>query len=408
MEESYLFNDTDWFTIQSTRKEKLRQEIAALDSQRILNSSIDDLCDYFEASYQLMVPELDKSRIVADQREVDIDVTHEYGRRWSTPGPHFARGTEVSLTIPFSGEAGLFKIQPTSFNMTPPRGEVKGNQLILRVCGPKLDVQSVKLQTDQNIAQIETYLRNLKLDVDALSRTVRPETRQQLEARKAKLLADRNLVSELGYALRERADTPRTYAPPEVRRRLKPELPPQSTTPFKPEPALTSDDYEHILNVLGHMARVMELSPSAFRAMDEESLRSHFLVQLNGHYEGNATGETFNYSGKTDILLRVDGRNIFIGECKYWGGAKMLTDTLDQLLSYSSWRDTKVAMIIFNRNKNFSAVLETIVPTIQQHPNFKRLLQISGETRFRFVISHRDDPAREMIVTVLAFDVPSI
>jgi hypothetical protein len=37
-------------------------------------------------------------------------------------------------------------------------------------------------------------------------------------------------------------------------------------------------------------------------------------VQLNRHFEGAATGETFNHRGKTDILIRVDGKNIFIAE----------------------------------------------------------------------------------------------
>ena len=155
------------------------------------------------------------------------------------------------------------------------------------------------------------------------------------------------------------------------------------------------------------MAEVMERSPSAFRTMDEESLRSHFLVQLNGHYEGQATGETFNYSGKTDILLRVEGRNIFIGECKFWTGPKKLKETLDQILAYSSWRDTKVAVILFNRAKNFSAVLTNIPAAVEEHPNFKRSIPISGETRFRYVFSHKADVAREMIVTILAFDVPT-
>jgi hypothetical protein len=40
----------------------------------------------------------------------------------------------------------------------------------------------------------------------------------------------------------------------------------------------------------------------------EEDLRQHFLAQLNGHFEGSATGETFNYEGKTDILIRERGR----------------------------------------------------------------------------------------------------
>jgi hypothetical protein len=78
--------------------------------------------------------------------------------------------------------------------------------------------------------------------------------------------------------------------------------------------------------------------------MGKEDLRSHFLVQLNGAFHGQATGETFNFQGKTDILIRVDGKNIFIAECKFWKGEKSFPATLDQLLSHLSWRDTKTAV----------------------------------------------------------------
>ena len=207
--------------------------------------------------------------------------------------------------------------------------------------------------------------------------------------------------------MKERQDAPLTYVAPEVRRNITPSLPPASTAPYQPELALSIADYEHILSVIQNMAQVMELSPSAFTTMDEETLRSHFLVQLNGHYQGGATGETFNYEGKTDILIRAQGKNIFIGECKYWGGPKKLIDTIDQLLSYSSWRDTKVAVIIFNRNKNFSAVIDTIPSTVETHSNFKKYVGRLSETSFRYIFAHRDDPNREMTVTVMAFDVPT-
>ena len=64
-----------------------------------------------------------------------------------------------------------------------------------------------------------------------------------------------------------------------------------------------------------NMVPVMELSPHAFYNMGEEDLRSQFLVQLNGVFKGQASGETFNFQGKTDILIRVDGKNVFIAEC---------------------------------------------------------------------------------------------
>lgn len=408
MSGSYLFNDVEWFSIQSNQEQRLRLAIANLSSDRILNTPVEDLCDYFDDEYHLSVPVLDKDNMVADQREKDIDVSNDHRRYWSSPGPHHVRGTEISLTIAFAGDGELFKVQPTSFTLSPPYGEVSGNNLILRISGTQLDASKTRQQFDRTISQIESYLTNLQANADAHNQKIKIIARQQIEGRRTKLLADQNLVSQLGFPLKQRADSPRTYAPPEVRKRIKPPLPPQSTAPFKPEPALTTDDYEHIITVIDNMAQVMERSPSAFKSMDEESLRSHFLVQLNGHYEGNATGETFNYSGKTDILLRAEGRNIFIAECKYWSGPKKLLETIDQLLSYSSWRDTKTAIIVFNQRKNFTSVLEAITPTIKEHKNFKRELQISGETKFRFVLSHRDDPAREMIVTVLLFDVPNL
>lgn len=110
---------------------------------------------------------------------------------------------------------------------------------------------------------------------------------------------------------------------------------------------------------------------------------------------------------ETDILIRSEGRNIFVAECKYWGGPKKLVETVDQLLGYSCWRDTKVAVIIFNRNKDFSNVLRVIQDTVKTHPNCKRSLGALSETSFRYAFAHQDDRNREMILTVLAFDVPS-
>ena len=133
----------------------------------------------------------------------------------------------------------------------------------------------------------------------------------------------------------------------------------------------------------------------------------HFLVHLNGHYEGQATGETFNYEGKTDILIRADVRNIFIAECKFWKGPSGLQEALDQLLEYTSWRDTKTALLVFNRDKKMSSVVSRIPDAVRAHTSYKADRTYDSETGFRYVFGHRDDPSREMILTVLIFDVPA-
>ena len=78
---------------------------------------------------------------------------------------------------------------------------------------------------------------------------------------------------------------------------------------FRPEPVLAMAEYEEILRIMKNMVQVMERSPHEFADMGEETLRSHFLVQLNGAYEGQAMGETFNFEGKTEKIFSSPNAN---------------------------------------------------------------------------------------------------
>ncbi len=154
-------------------------------------------------------------------------------------------------------------------------------------------------------------------------------------------------------------------------------------------------------------AALSKLAPMCPKGMREEDLRQHFLVQLNGHYEGQASGETFNFEGKTDILIRAEGRNIFIAECKIWDGAESVTKAIDQLLGYASWRDTKVALLIFNRSKNLSSVVAKVRAAVRANPNYRRDLPYPSETDCRVVLHHKNDTDRELILTTMVFEVPA-
>jgi hypothetical protein len=403
----YLFAKVGWHDVERHQLQELRKALESMDGNRLLNTSVDDLAVYFEEKFLIEIPTLLTDQIVVDQRETKIDVSRDQSRMiFDRSRPFHITGTEIEVEIPFTGEAEVFNIQPTTFTMSPPRAEVRGSVLVLKIVGTDLNAERVRSEIDRTVSEIQDHLSTLRTNAAGLTGQLPTQARSAIESRRQKLLADRNLIGGLGFKMKERLGAQQTFTAPEVRKKISPTLPPASSAPYKPEPTLSSADYEHILGVLQNMAHVMERSPSAFATMNEESIRSHFLVQLNGHYEGQATGETFNYEGKTDILVRSEGRNIFIAECKFWSGSKMLTETIDQLLSYTSWRDTKVAVIIFNRNKDFSRVLTAISETAKSHSNFKRELPGSTETVYRYYFSHRDDKNRELFLSILAFDVP--
>jgi hypothetical protein len=387
---------------------QMQQEIDGVDGDALLNASVDDLCGYLEEKYGVSVPVLDVDRITQDHSEAQIDVSRDPMRHvLDRSRPAYVTGTRVTFYVPFQGDPAMFNCTSSTYTTVFPYGRISGNELLLTYESLEQSHTAAKSYLDHNIGQIERWLGWIRGDVSRHNASLRQLARARVEARREKLLRDRAMVEAIGIPMRKRGDAPRTYVVPTVRRENPVKRPTASAVPYAPEPVLDEREYEHILTVISSMATVIEQSPDAFREMGEEDLRTHFLVQLNGQYEGQATGETFNFQGKTDILVKRDGKNVFIAECKFWSGPQSLGKALDQLLGYAAWRDTKTALLVFNRQKDFSTVLGKIPDVVRGHPNFKRQLSRGkSRTESRFVLHHPGDQNRELMLTVLAFDTP--
>ncbi len=405
---NYLFHEFDLRGTLENQEKTMLQEIESIDANRLLNTSESDLLDYFEEKFKVEVPRLLEEHITTDQQESQVEVSQEFNRFISDEsGPFYVPGTKVSFFVPFEGDPMLFRCQSSSMiSFNPPRADIRGNELVVTFTVANHDAQAIKTQFNGTLSQIKELLTATASDAGIYNGELRKKAEVAVERRKQKLLKDQGLVADLGYPLRKREGAPTTYAVPVTPKKVVPIMPPASTAPYKPEPTLEWGEYENILSIITSMVKVMERSPKSFTTMREEDIRQHFLVQLNGQYQGKATGETFNESGKTDILIREEDKNIFIAECKFWEGQESFLKALSQLLGYTSWRDTKIALLIFNRNKNLSDVLARIPDIVKQHPNFKKQLDYQSETGFRFVLHHNDDKNREIFVTVLFFEIP--
>jgi hypothetical protein len=401
---NYLFSQYDAHSVQASQRKQMQGEISSMDGDRLLNTNVDDLVAYFADKYGIEIPELLEESV--DQREAQRDVSgdplrtsHHFGHG----GPLMGTGTEISVDVPFSGVPKMFEVRPSTFSSNPPQGVARGSTLTFSLWSDTPNADQIRGQIQTWLSNIRQHLQWQREGFRELNEGLPREARQAIEGRRKRLLENHNLVAALGIPLKLREDARSTYIAPEIKRKIAPRLPSATTGPYKSEPILEEAEYQHILGVIESMVKVMERSPKAFHGLDEESIRSHFLVHLNGHYEGQATGETFNYEGKTDILIRSGDRNIFIAECKFWGGPSNLGETIDQLLGYLSWRDSKAAILLFNRNREFSRVLGAIP---QAHPGFRTDEGKRGETGFRYAFRHKDDPAKLLHLTVLAFDMP--
>lgn len=403
-----LFQQVDLRAVIKGHEQKMFAQIDGLPENQLLNSSVDDLCNYFAEKYSIEPLEINEAGIRTDYGDTKVDVSGrlDYGvldRSW----PAYITGTKLTFYVPFIGDPNLFKCRPATFNFNPPRAEVCDGEVRMVYERTTSEANKIGAEFKRDLENLKSYLGWIKQDVTPFNAAVKDKAKERIGARRQKLLNDRGLAEKIGFPLRRREGVPQTFAAPQVKRKIAPRLPPASIAAFTPEPALEMAEYEHILSVVSNMVLVMERSPHAFKDMKEEDLRQHFLVQLNGQYEGQATGETFNFQGKTDILVRVNGKNIFVAECKFWEGPKSLERAIEQLLGYTSWRDTKTALLIFNRGGNLTSVLGKISEVVKAHLNFKEQLPYQSETGFRYVLGHRDDMNRELFLTVLVFEVPA-
>lgn len=390
------------------QERELYSEIEKQDRNYILNVSIEDFCDYLEEKYKVNALDVIKDKIyIKETGEAKIDLRQTPNRIFFDNEPHLIKGTYVIFAIPFTGDAKLFFCRASTYSCAPPYAHITDGEVLIIFKGVDLDANDINARMQKELADIEQNNGYVNNDLQPFNENLRTKIINKIRQRREKLLRDQGMVAALGYPIKKTSDVPVTYAVPHVQRKILPK--PQATSvPFVPEPTLDMDNYEVILKIIYDMVLVIERSPHTFVNIKEEDLRQHFLIQLNGQYQGNATGETFNFHGKTDILIRHEGKNIFIAECMFWKGQKSLENKIDQLLGYISWRDTKTAILIFNRNRDFSNVLSKISEIVNQHKNFKRQMEYNHETGYRFVLHQPNDKNREMILTVLAFDIPII
>jgi len=384
--------------------EQMQEEVLQfLSKEQLLSTPEEDLVEYLVEKYTLDLPSLVMEGAVRDVFEANVPVHHPLTVN-ARLGGNFVIGTIYNLEIPYVGHKSFFRVRPSRYPVEFPLAYEESSKLVITIYGANLEASRITAWFNKQVDLVQTFLTRLFEEREEFAPALFAAAKKAVDERVKKLRRDIDVSAAIPFPLKERSDAPRTYAAQAVRRKATLPSLPQSAP--ETHPTLAEEHYRHILSIIEQMTNVMERSPKAFRAMQEEDIRFHYLVQLNGHYEGMATGETFNYEGKTDIFIR-DGANVlFIAECKIWDGPKALIDAIDQILGNVTWRDTKTAIIVLSRNKDFTRVITEALAAMQKHPNHKSGPTKEGETRYRYQFANRDDEDREFELTLLLFDIP--
>jgi len=411
-----LFSEGSLEDYLESLKSRVVDEINTVVISKDFND-VDNLIENLLEKYTLECPKIQENNKVIEQNETNVDVRNDMSRDIRDRSkPFLVKGILITMTIPFLGDLKFLKLKsPRIIGSLPPKGDVINSEIHISyekasVVESNFENESklLKNQINSDIKRINEWLKWAENDIGIYNKNLPDLIKSSIKNRIDGLRVNSKFIEALEIPLKKRDKLPETYKVPIVRKRLTPVIPEKRAEIKQEEWKVSEEDYENILKIIKNMAYVMEQSPNAFKDLDEPDLRWHFLVQLNGQYEGQATGETFNYEGKTDILIKWKGKIVFIAECKFWNGPKKFKESIDQIMRYITWRDTKTAIIVFNKNRNFSHILEKIIETVKKHQCYEEEIQIDkDQAEFKYIIHRKDDNEKKFILSVLAFDVPS-
>jgi hypothetical protein len=403
----HLFAGTRLSEVLSTAASQATDMLATWPPDDLLSIPEADITDQLIKLATMEVPSLAREDAWLEPPvEVMIEV-RDFGRQFD------ATVTRFTLVVPVTGGPSLFGMTASRFSAGAVLGEIDQRANALRLhCDNPGTSDRAKAYFERMLDQIEQRLEWTRADIQAHNQQIVKQLPTAVAQRRAKLLKDRDLQASIGYPIMKRPDA-NSHSAPLKRRKITPDRPAGRSNAYVPEPAIDDADYEAVLAVLRNARNALERSPSMSAKLDEEETRDLLLVLLNAQFEGKAAGEVFNCTGKTDILVREDDRNVFIGECKIFDPKNkqsvdhVVTSALDQLLGYLAWRDTKAALLLFIRDANVSDVVSKALEAISGHSHHKRPGKIRTEERHDFVLHANGDMNRELHLAFLPFLIGS-
>ena len=326
--------------------------------------------------------------------------------------PPFVANSEVvvvKVRVGFVGSAEVFEYSDSYYPSIEQRIDIEPTCLVIHMRMSRGNSLTLEPQIKAILSRIQPTLDGIARVVPHLQNTMKGQLFGRIQERKNDLGNYNKIVEDLaksGFKLRLRDDA--------IIRQVVPVNLKPSVIKWKKdgkgeqEPEISMDDYEEILSRICSMISVCERGPETFSKMGEEDLRTILLFGLNGIFEGDTTGETFNGLGKTDILIRRNDKNLFMAECLIWDGSeKFRKKVIDQLFKYATWRDQKLAVIVFNRKQGFSNTVTKMNAEVEKLPNRVGPMPYAGETGSRHLMRCADDPQKEFVLTCMAFEVPA-
>lgn len=399
-----LFKKGDVNQLEDALKMSVKKKIHDLDEDYVLNVSEQEYIDYLTEEFYINCPV-----VLYDDKSIEprtVLVSSEYlPARWTIYDAKRELERKIyRLYIPFQGDAELLRFRPNPYPAAHWYNiSINNDSLYVDILDIDGDANYVKRECNLYIDTLKSMMNSLENNYSFINQNMPGYIRSMFLNRKKQVMREHKELVDIGIPIKGQMKQ-KSYSIPSVQRRFKPIPRVAKTKIEQATPTMADKEYQDVLSALNTVGRNLERFPNTHNGKDEESIRDLFLVQLVTSFTSySSTGESFNHKGKTDLMVKNGDEILFIAECKFWKGAKAFLDAISQQLGYLTWRDTKTALLIFNRNVEITTVVQSIQDAISKHPHYVSCNK-TDVARFDCVFHLNGDKNRHVKMAVLVFN----
>lgn len=394
----------------------LEDDINKLTDSEIINVSIQEWTEYFVSKYSIELIEVYTDKISLDVVETKIKKYNSWSRHLSyEPEYFYVDGYKITIRIPFFGDEELLSLRPSTYYLSQFDIEkVTSNKInkegflyyVMEYTRDELpkeeNIKDLIFNTFNNrFRDYKHMIENVNKDIVPFNLNLENKIISNLKNRKDRCSDFINIKKALEIPLNLKENS-LNLNPIPLERVKKVEKPKVNNKFSEPEYSISEENYNYILKIIHNTCSSMENAARTFNKNSEEELRDFIIATLSSHYTEQVTGETFRKIGKTDIHIVFENKSAFISECKIWHGLKHFEDAIDQIFGYSTWKDNKISVIIFNKkNKDFQGILSTVNDWVKG--NTKSFIR--ENSNFWKCIVYREDTNVDIKISIQVYDI---
>lgn len=398
---------------------ELEGEIDSFTDEKIVNCDVDEWTEYLTEKYRVEPISFYVDYATRSIQKTQIKRNNPWGHFgdvYGEPQFYMVDGCNIDYKVPFSGDDVLLKCTPSIYIMTS--FEIFGFQkpsntnygfITIRLSYTN---QEMKGFGDNLEEKVNSDFRNQFSSFEKMSGYANDDIRsynENLTSNVQQLLNKRREKADVFFSFSKALKIPLNLNSSSPNLTPIPLKKPHRANLNEPKPHaqeqqfyIDDSDFENIIKIIHLCGTALEESAKTFNQFNEEALRDYIKGMLSSHYENTVTGETFRRVGKTDIQIQREDKAAFIAECKVWHGIKLFSDAIEQLFCYATWKDTKLSLIIFNKeNKNFAGVQQQIQSWLKE--NCKSCKQ--WNSNIWDCVKYREDTGRDVRLAVALYDI---